>query len=337
MKTPFFCSVAAQQADEDLIGTAGHYQTYVLLECPTPWPAIAFDSPAIPSALRQYIDAIAAKKTVRFLCINCETSELPAHTTLLIYEQNSASKDLRQHPDRASESDHFTNGYQGYEFHLANLEEAIPCLEAYWQGAKDSEKRPVLGQEIDQQDILICTHGMRDKCCARFGRPLFKGAKQMVDEGVLPNARVWKASHIGGHRFAPTAITLPDGRYYGRLSLLALQSIVTRQGSIEQLRAVYRGWGRLPKSLQLLERDLLLSHGWSWFNHSVSYRQLRSEVNKGETAIELSVQQTNDDVVSYRAKVVQDEQKTYWGKKSCDDTSPSKIVQYTVEECLEYC
>ena len=326
MKDSFFCSVAAQRAREDLIGTAGHYQTYVLIECPTPWPAIALDSSGIPPTLRQYIEAISAEKSVRFLCIERGISGPPGHTTLLIYEQSSCS-------ESGANPSQFTNGYQGYEFHLPNLAAAIPCLEAYWQNAT-AHSRPALSQKIEQQDILICTHGMRDKCCAKLGKPIFRGAKRMVEKGKLPNARVWKASHIGGHRFAPTAITFPDGRYYGRLSLSALQAIVTRQGPIEQLRPVYRGWGMLPRPLQLLEKDLLLTYGWSWLNRALSYQQLCSDVNKGEIVAKLFVQQASGSVIRYRAKLIQDEQQTYYGKASCGDALPSKIVKYAVAECF---
>ena len=113
----------------------------------------------------------------------------------------------------------------------------------------------------------------------------------MAEKGTLPNVRIWRSSHIGGHRFAPTAITLPDGRYYGRLSLLALQAIVTRQGAIAQLRPVYRGWGILPQPLQLLEQQLLLQHGWSWLDRSVAYQQICSDAGSHEFTAKLSVRQ----------------------------------------------
>ena len=50
----------------------------------------------------------------------------------------------------------------------------------------------------------------RDVCCAVRGRAL---AGELVAEG----ADVWECTHLGGHRFAPTALVLPTGYAYGRL------------------------------------------------------------------------------------------------------------------------
>ena len=202
---------------------------------------------------------------------------------------------------------------------------------------------------------------MRDKCCARFGQPFFRDALRSAKRGELPNTRIWKVSHIGGHRFAPTAISLPDGRYYGRLTLKALQAIVTRSGSIHQLSAVYRGWGLLPAPLQILERQLMLQYGWSWFDHAVNYqvladnqpvskesssqrlRQLSVEISILPLSSPISNQSichpkktigTNQTAV-YQAKVVQDPQKTVCTKPSCSSAVAVPIVKYTVTECLQ--
>jgi len=58
---------------------------------------------------------------------------------------------------------------------------------------------------------LVCVHGRRDLCCATFG-VAFYGA--LGDE---VGARVFQTSHIGGHRFAATAVVYPQAFYYGRL------------------------------------------------------------------------------------------------------------------------
>lgn len=60
--------------------------------------------------------------------------------------------------------------------------------------------------------VLVCTNGKRDLCCAVRGRPVLDAAAAAEPD------RVWEVSHIGGHRFAPTAIHLPTGQTFGRLS-----------------------------------------------------------------------------------------------------------------------
>lgn len=63
-----------------------------------------------------------------------------------------------------------------------------------------------------ESTLLVCTNGKRDACCAVRGRPVVEAAHTAAPE------RVWEVSHIGGHRFAPTAIHLPTGQTFGRLS-----------------------------------------------------------------------------------------------------------------------
>jgi hypothetical protein len=68
--------------------------------------------------------------------------------------------------------------------------------------------RPLPGDPVTGPLFLICTHEQRDPCCGIAGRAL-------VD--ALAGPDVFEASHLGGHRFAPTALVLPTGYVYGRL------------------------------------------------------------------------------------------------------------------------
>ncbi|MEL6881674.1 MAG: sucrase ferredoxin, partial [Cyanobacteria bacterium J06607_10] len=197
---PSFCAIANRQAGEDLIGTAGHYQTYVLIECPMPWAAKVFNSKCVPSSLRQYIKAAKAGRSIQFLAIDHGLSAAAAETkiSLMVYEKAVPSDgEARLHLDNLNQA---VGQYRGYEFQVDDLAQVADCLNAHWQGN-------LLGKPITKRDILVCTHGMRDKCCARFGQPFFKEAALSAKQGNLPNTRVWKVSHIGGHRFAPTAIS----------------------------------------------------------------------------------------------------------------------------------
>ena len=72
---------------------------------------------------------------------------------------------------------------------------------------------PLPGTRVDDPLLMVCTHGRRDRCCALDGRAL---ATALVAAG---EPHVWESSHLGGHRFAPTALVLPTGYLYGRLDL----------------------------------------------------------------------------------------------------------------------
>lgn len=328
---PHFCAIANRQAGEDLIGTAGHYQTYVLIECPLPWAAKVFDSENIPPALRQYVKAIKSARSVQFLAVNRGASESSTSIAMMVYEKTVPSGECFYLGESASDS---IEGYRGYEFQLDDLTQVVDCLEAHWQGDR-------LGQPITQQDILICTHGMRDKCCARFGQPFYRETARSAKRGELPNIRLWQVSHIGGHRFAPTAISLPDGRYYGRLTLAALRSLVTREGSINQLRSVYRGWGLLPAPLQVLERQLMLQKGWSWFDYQVAYRMTTAaEQREDELWVEVAVipkrilierNAASRQTITYRAKLTKDSEGAVCAKVSCSSAIATPFGRCIIE------
>jgi hypothetical protein len=68
------------------------------------------------------------------------------------------------------------------------------------------------GTEVDHPLFLVCTHGKHDRCCSKYGRPLYDAVREQVDEEW-----VWQSSHVGGDRFAGNLVALPDGVYYGRV------------------------------------------------------------------------------------------------------------------------
>lgn len=59
--------------------------------------------------------------------------------------------------------------------------------------------------------LWVCTHGQRDRCCGVDGGRVFAAARRLSDG-------VWQTSHLGGHRFAPTLLALPQGVCYGRVA-----------------------------------------------------------------------------------------------------------------------
>lgn len=147
----------------------------------------------------------------------------------------------------------------------------------------------------------------------------------------MDNIRIWRSSHFGGHRFAPTMIDMPEGRYYGNLSRELCQSILTRTGDIKSLRQVYRGWGILPKPLQVLELELLLKYGWKWFNNKVAAKIIDQSTDNSTVEVELIVEEPYGYVYNYLAKLVKNEAKTVSVKSSCNATQESIFVKYALD------
>jgi hypothetical protein len=307
----FFCADNSRVIQEDIIGSATNYQTYILVECPTPWVYEAFNSKWVPDNLRILVaDVKRAKLSIHFLLIANDETHREEQTTLLIYQQEKGS----------------SNGYRKQEFKLPNIEQVAGVVRKWLTGVSVDDEIA----SNTTRDILVCTHGSHDQCCAKYGNPFYFHAQNTIFDLQLNHLRIWRSSHFGGHRFAPTAIDFPQGRYYGVLDQDTFKSILTQTGDIECLNKVYRGWGILPNPLQILERELMLRLGWDWFNYKVTGKILEKSLDNQTILGELSFEQPSGTLYTYQAKLVKDDIKTQTLKGSCDASREVVYVKYAV-------
>lgn len=308
-----FCSDNSREVGEDIVGTATNNQSYVLIECPPPWHSDAFSSRWVPDNLRVFVkEAKRAKLPIKFQLIANDSSHKSDSTTMKIYHQEGGGK----------------KGYSKREFKLENIEQAVATIKKWLWGKN-------LKNEIDattERDILICTHGSHDKCCARYGNPFYFHAKNTISSLGLDRVGIWRSSHFGGHRFAPTMIDLPEGRYYGNLDQESFKSILTRSGDIKRFKDIYRGWGILPRSIQILERELILRYGWDWFNYKAAGRIIEESADKQNVFAELTFEKPSGSVYSYQAKLVKADSKTQILKTSCNAKDTTLLVKYEVAD-----
>ena len=307
----FFCADHSREIQEDVIGSATNHQTYILVECPTPWVSEAFNSKWVPDNLRILVaDVKRAKLSIHFLLIANDETHREEQTTLLIYQQEKG----------------LSNGYRKQEFKLPNIEQVAGVVRKWLTGVSVDDEIA----SNTTRDILVCTHGSHDQCCAKYGNPFYFHAQNTIFDLQLNHLRIWRSSHFGGHRFAPTAIDFPQGRYYGVLDQDTFKSILTQTGDIECLNKVYRGWGILPNPLQILERELMLHLGWDWFNYKVTGKILEKSLDNQTILGELSFEQPSGTLYTYHAKLVKDDIKTQTLKGSCDASREVVCVKYAV-------
>lgn len=116
--------------------------------------------------------------------------------------------------------------------------------------------------------LPFCTHGTVDVACARFGYPLYRYLRDGFG-GEEGGVRVWRASHFGGHVFAPTLIDLPSGLYWAYVTPAQAQPIVERSGDVRDLAPHLRGWAGLASSYaQAADCALWQRHGWDWLRQA---------------------------------------------------------------------
>jgi hypothetical protein len=103
--------------------------------------------------------------------------------------------------------------------------------------------------------FLVCAHGRRDRCCARFGVPL---ARELA--GAYP-AGVWESTHVGGHRFAANLVILPHGLYYGPVDAAAARDAIGAYARGEITARGYRGRAGQPVEAQRADCEAVTSAG----------------------------------------------------------------------------
>jgi len=234
------CSEWARQVGLDPIGTIGSYRSYLVLDWPLPWPrdlsevlALGALGPALESA-------------------RCRLQGV-------VVPQDVATRRLALYWSKGSE---FTRYHR--------VERVVPVAEVgeaaaeLLEGLAERQIEDVATP--DSREVLVCTHGRRDRCCGSLGTDL--ALRLLADRPSLGAAtRVGRTSHTGGHRFAPTALVLPEGTAWAFADADLIRKVVTRQGSLTDLLPRYRGCAGLSsRSAQALERAVLGEMGWELFD-----------------------------------------------------------------------
>lgn len=99
------------------------------------------------------------------------------------------------------------------------------------------------------REVAICAQGSHDICCGADGVRL---AGQL--EALRPWVTVRKVSHTGGHRYAPTGLTFPDGRMWGFVTADEMVTILDRDGVPSLVTDRCRGWMGAESVGQVAER-----------------------------------------------------------------------------------
>ncbi len=222
-----YCSQESRAAGESLYGSAPEADCWILIEYRAPWSARALADNALPATTLRWIS---------------EQEESFRRQGLRPRTQFIKQRGRRDVPHLLAVADTRPGRHKLIGTTFLHYED-LASMELASEGfCADVELDPVL---------LVCTNGRRDRCCARFGGPVYDALRQISPDTV------WQTTHLGGHRFAPAILSLPDGLCFGRLSpdeARALQS--GERTAIENLR----GRCAYPATVQAAECFLLNAH-----------------------------------------------------------------------------
>ena len=235
---PARCSSWSRLQSLDPIGTAGSYQGFLLIEMPLPWPSDI----GVIAEIATLADILHGRN-VRIQALVPESTD----RKVVLYEKSDPS------------------AFRGFVRRWlpvgSDLSTTVAAL-LEGDGERNRDDRAV-------GDLLLCTHGRRDRCCGSLGTALALELARDSDGAATfggTSVQLWRTSHTGGHRFAPTMILLPEGTLWAYADAELIGRLLRRDGNVNDVVDRYRGCAGLTSpAVQALEREALRAVGWDLF------------------------------------------------------------------------
>jgi hypothetical protein len=220
------CADASTAGGEPLAATASRIRRWLLVEYDGHWPYEPLDAAPFAGPLRERLrERLATVGDTRLLLVKRpRRSERDGGSTILYGEtRERGSRFRRMEVERAADVG---------DLDLGSL----------------FDEQASLGERLDAPLFLVCTHGKRDRCCARYGQKLCEALHRHA-----PPGSVWQSSHVGGDRFAGNLVALPEGLYFGRVGADSVSGVLAayREGRIDLEH--YRGRSCYPFAVQAAE------------------------------------------------------------------------------------
>ena len=207
------CAAVSTASHESLTATASRIDNWIVLEYRALWDRDVLGAsrftPELKAHLREQLHALAP---ARLLFV--KKPERRAYGRRHVYFGSSKAGDERFFQ---FEVDH-QEDLLGFDFAGALAGEGLP------------------GMPVNHPLLVVCTHGKRDRCCAKNGRPLYDALRHETE-----SSWVWQSTHVGGDRFAGNVVMLPQGLYYGRVEPGDVQELLEAHASGRIDMEHYRG------------------------------------------------------------------------------------------------
>ena len=232
------CAEHARSIDVDPGGTAIRADRVVAVATPGRWPKPAVDHPLLLGAVAAFGES---STPTRVLAAHPDTD---GEGSVIVFDRVGATAIERVYAFSPDRPDELTR--------LAGL----LATEAPGSGRNAGAEFLVATHEPARPTVLICAQGTHDVCCGAQGTRLALAME--ADDDRHSQVRVLRVSHTGGHRFAPTGMTFPDGRMWAGLDLDDVAAWFTPDAPLGTLVERCRGWWGADKGhAQVAERAVL--------------------------------------------------------------------------------
>ncbi len=184
----FYCSELSREVHESPTGTASIGEVWLLLEHRAPWGPNPLEDSNLPPLVKRHL-----ARTIK---------AIPRSRLLFIRQERAPERPLKFFVVFSREHDPFSVEFEFEDpDELLNLD--ISAAVAGYFGKGVVTREPF---------FLVCTHGRRDKCCAKFGFALYKSLKEVAGDCL------WQSSHVGGDRFAANLVSFPHGLFHAHVT-----------------------------------------------------------------------------------------------------------------------
>ena len=254
-ETPM-CSQYSKDIGLDPRGTALNIDALLLVEVPLPWPKPVFDHPYL-NGLEPLIQT--SMGMTRVLASQPREGNKSVSATIFHKEETITRWDFPLDKENS-------------------LTQLVENLITSNPKSLDSKK-----STQNKEAILLCTQGSHDICCGSKGTRLAE-----LIEAHDNDIELFKVSHLGGHRFSPTAMTMPDGRMWAGLDLETIFSIIEKKIEVEKVAKLCRGWiGAAKGPEQIAEIEIFKQTGWKLDKQN---REIITRASDNKWSIEIAVE-----------------------------------------------
>jgi hypothetical protein len=293
------CAERSQGAGEALGATASRADHWLLVEYRGPWAKDLLEGSLLSAELKEHLRA---------------TQRALPNTRLLFVRRTERRVHPRYHVVLGTTSE------RARRFHELEVSGHGELLDIDLAGALAGRTEPP-GRPLDRPLYVVCTHGKRDRCCAKLGRPLFDElCRQVGPESA------WQSTHVGGDRFAGNLVAFPHGLFFGHVSPENVQPILERlrEGAIDLPH--YRGRCCYPFAVQAAERAVREETGLLAID-ALSFVRMR-QLGPDEWQVRLA----GPEGELYEVEVVTEleEEPVYL---TCSSVTPQRFRRYVARGC----
>jgi len=227
------CAAVSSANAEPLAATASRIDSWILLEYRGMWDRDVLGASLLPDELKRHIrEQLHELRPSRLLFVR--KPERRAHARRRVWFGTSRPGEERFFQ---LEVDHLED-LREFDFAAALAGGATP------------------GVPLGHPLLVVCTHGKRDRCCAKSGRPLYDALRRATESD-----RVWQSTHVGGDRFAGNVVVFPHGLYYGRVGPGAVDALLEANADGRVDLEHYRGRAAYAFPVQAAEHAIREAEG----------------------------------------------------------------------------